>query len=344
MLLISMCAILTSLGPAFSQGMTLAGTGYSDPSIIRVAPGQITTLFVTGLKTVLSSPQTATRLPLPTTLGGIAVTLNQSGQQSSVPLLSVQQMSVCGNGGAPPPASGLTADCFITAITVQIPFELVLPGGDKTFGVTELAVSENGNISKSFRILPITDNLHVLTTCDVFPSPHLISVSDPIPSAAPFCVALVTHGGGTLVTANDPAKPGEEIVIWAFGLGPTSPAVKTGAATPAPAPALANGTAIVQFDFRPNAGPARPYINPLIMAPFFPGAIFAGLTPGEVGLYQINVRIPETVPPLTSCTTAVTVTGSGVGSLLGFVTSNLTIDIGAVTSFDGAAICVQPGQ
>jgi hypothetical protein len=49
------CAILMGLVPLFGQGITLSGTGYTDPSIIRVAPGQITTLFVTGLKTVLTS-------------------------------------------------------------------------------------------------------------------------------------------------------------------------------------------------------------------------------------------------------------------------------------------------
>ncbi len=105
---------------------------YQEPGtpIIRVAPGQITTLFVTGLKTVLSSqPVNANVVPLPTTLAGISVTLNQSGQQGTpIPLLAVQQMSVCNTGGAPPPASGLAADCFITAITVQIPVELALPG------------------------------------------------------------------------------------------------------------------------------------------------------------------------------------------------------------------------
>ena len=334
---ILVCLFALSLGSLFGQGMTLAGGGYSDPSIIRVAPGQVTTLFVIGLRTVLSSqPARATNLPLPSALAGISVTLNQAGQQPlPVPLLSLQQMSICSNGGAPPPPpgltpgppSGLTPDCLITTITAQIPFELDVANGHTKEQVAELTVSENGNVSKAFRILPITDNLHILNTCDAFPSEGSFGNS---------CNAVVTHGDGTPVTANSPAKAGETVVIYAFGLGQTSPAVKTGEASPMPAASVFSGVSI-QFDFRPNAGPSRPYINPLIMAPVVFGPVFVGLTPQQVGLYQINLRIPDNLPPLQPCGAAAVVAANTVQT-------NLTLDIGGVTSFDGAAICVQPPQ
>ena len=332
-LLLLIAAISLSTG-LFGQGITLSGTGYSDPSIIRVAPGQITTLFVTGMKTVLSQPVKATVMPLPTILVGISVTLNQIGSQPTpVPLLSIQQVSVCSNGGTSPPGSTLTADCLITAITVEIPFELFsIPPPPLTLVVApELVVSENGNVSKAFRVVPVSDNVHAINTCDVFPAPNVTS--------AGLCVPLVTHADGTLVTADTPAQPGEEVVIWAFGLGTTTPTPKTGQASPTPAATLASFL-YFQFDFRTNATPSRPYINPLILAPI-QAPIFAGLTPGQVGLYQINLRIPSSIPAVGSCGTTCSHTKCTVYNT---VQSNLTIDIGANASFDGAAICVQPPQ
>src|ERR1700680_1957263 len=94
------CLFLMSLASLSGQGPTLTGTGYANPSIVRVAPGQITTLFVSGLKTVLpTEPINAASVPLPTSLAGISVILNQPGQPASpVPLLSLQQISTCSAG------------------------------------------------------------------------------------------------------------------------------------------------------------------------------------------------------------------------------------------------------
>lgn len=86
----------------------------------------------------------------------------------------------------------------------------------------------------------------------------------------------------SLVTASNPAKPGEMIVIYATGLGPVNGTVADGA--PAPGPAA------VQQPCHPlkvtiggtpeNGGGASANI------------LYAGLTPGYVGLYQLNVQVP----------------------------------------------------
>jgi len=361
MLLAALCAILMNLSPLFGQGMTLTGSGYASPTTIRVSPGQITTFFVSGLSMGTAKPQKATTLPLPNSLAGVSVTINQSSPKQSLPapLLGVQQLNGCSNGGAPPPPT-VPSDCLVAAITVQIPYELSLAspniGDAATPAAAEVVITANGVTSKAFTILPVTDTLHVIKTCDAFP-PKEVDPSQVTVSLG--CNAAVTHADGTLVTADAPGKAGEVLVIYTFGLGQTTPAVKTGSATPTPAPVLGPASRLgsvrtleLQYDFRPNAEPSRPF-NVLtgVISPTPPTApvillapSFVGLTPGQVGLYQINVQLPSAFPAVVlPCTTLAVGTGNPAYPPA-FVQSNLTIDIGGVTSFDGAAICIQPGQ
>ena len=366
MLLAALCAILMNLSPLFGQGMTLTGSGYASPTLIRVSPGQVTTLFVSGLNTVLTKPQRATSLPLPNSLAGISVTINQSSLQQSVavPLLAVEQLNTCGIAPpAPPPSppstpSTVPPECLLTAITLQIPYELTpLPtgaGDSAKASTTEIVVTANGVASRAFSVLTITDTLHVLNTCDTFPpkadgSPITVNGG---------CSSVVTHADGTLVTAVAPGKAGEVLVIYAFGLGQTTPAVKTGSATPTPAPVLdpasrlGSRTLELQYDFRPNAEPSRPFnvltgvisTTPPTAPVVLLAPVFVGLTPGQVGLYQINVQLPSAFPAaVVPCPTFAVCTGN-VAFCPFPIQSNLTIDIGGVSSFDGAAICVQPPQ
>lgn len=81
-----------------------------------------------------------------------------------------------------------------------------------------------------------------------------------------------------------PARRGEALVIYAIGLGPTSPAVASGAAAPGAEPlARVVPTPTVFFSGGLTGGIAA--------APFY-----VGMTPGSVGLYQINVLVPGNAP------------------------------------------------
>ena len=79
-----------------------------------------------------------------------------------------------------------------------------------------------------------------------------------------------------------PVKVGDTIVIYTIGLGPTSPPVASGIASPTSPLAKVPGTTQVCFGVE----------TPFFQAPCATAA-FAGLTPYFIGLYQVNVTIPS---------------------------------------------------
>ena len=119
-----LCVLHLSTSYLFGQGPTLVGSGYADPTI-TVAPGQVVTFYISGLKTVLPQPRSvkAQGLPLPTKLAGISATIVQTTPDASfpVPLFSVDQINMCADPNT------AASDCLLTAATVQIPFELFVP-------------------------------------------------------------------------------------------------------------------------------------------------------------------------------------------------------------------------
>jgi len=308
---------------AFGQsGPTIVGPAYplSDGFF---APGQVVTLQVAGLKTVLAAPVYASLVPLPLTLSGISVSVNQYPRMGdfssgapvsslSAPLLSIVQSNRC---YFQTPA---TADCMLTSITLQLPFELLAgpPLNSVSPYLAELVIVENGSSSKGFLIIMSLASVHVTTGCGQITG------------------ACVTHADGSLVSQLSPAIAGEEVVIYALGLGYTKPNVATGAATPTPAPTAA-APMYALFNFSPNAGPTPiPALMDSTPLTVNPVPDFVGLTPGQVGLYQINLRIPAPIPTVPACG------GTGPYSQ---VASNLTITLASIYgSYDAAPICVKP--
>jgi uncharacterized protein (TIGR03437 family) len=95
-------------------------------------------------------------------------------------------------------------------------------------------------------------------------APHILAVTD-----AQYHVLDLQH----------PAAPGDPIIVWAIGLGPTIPAISDG--TLATTPASLATTPTVEF-----SAPSSSRVTP----------IFAGLGGGAVGLYQVNVILPQDAP------------------------------------------------
>lgn len=313
---ISILGAALTLAPlaAGQSAISLAGIGYANPAQqMGVAPGQLITFFLTGVQISVPQRIQASKLPLPTALAGLSATVTWTNASKQLPVLSVAQNNICADQNATSP------NCLITALTVQMPSDLAIPNllaGSPFPQVAQVTISENGTPSQAFLVFPTAVNSHILTTCDT-------TAANP----SEICSPVITHADGTLVSFTAPAKVGEIVVMYALGLGATSPLVPEGQATPTPAP-----TTTTQF------GLSFDYANPLGLLPssslasapaLHPSVSFAGLTPGEVGLYQINftVQAPPFAGP--SCPED--------------LTSNLTIKLVTAQSpaaLDTAEMCV----
>jgi uncharacterized protein (TIGR03437 family) len=281
----------------------ISGLGYLYPEPVTVAPGQVITVFIPD-----------------TSQNNLKVTVHQTADFDA-PILDIRPGSVC---------AGIQTPCRSTmAITVQIPFEIVptcfVCATPANFA-TQLIVTVNGTPGPTFYLTPLTDRIHLLTTCDtVVPSGSGFAPVNGLP-----CSPFITHGDGSLVTSQSPAHGDEELVAYAVGLGLTNPVVPTGQATAAAAPTQERF--LMDFNYRANALPTQPFSPPLGVAALTSYAVplFSGLAPGYIGLYQINFVVE---PPSTS-----------VVSCGNSVQSNLTVSVGGQFSFDGAGICVAPSQ
>ena len=92
-------------------------------------------------------------------------------------------------------------------------------------------------------------------------------------------IFVVVHADGSLVSSENPATAGEVLIVYANGLGAVTGLVQSGQTSPSDPPARTIQT--------PSATLAG------VIAPIE----FSGLTPGFVGLYQINIRVPANFPP-----------------------------------------------
>jgi uncharacterized protein (TIGR03437 family) len=113
-------------------------------------------------------------------------------------------------------------------------------------------------------------------------TPDIINLSPAQPGVAAFPDGRVIaqHTDFSLVTPDAPARPGETLIIYLAGMGRTDQNVGTGKQSPSAEP-----LARVRLPVTVTIGgePAE--------------VLFAGLTPGAIGLYQINLVVPAAAPP-----------------------------------------------
>jgi uncharacterized protein (TIGR03437 family) len=255
----------------------ITSAGYSFPDTTPVAPGQVISFFVGGLNVPNA---VASTVPWPTKLSGVSVVVPNPpnpGYPTTLPILSVTSYPVSCSGG-------LFQFCNTTDIVVQFPYEpICIPNGEPnacTIGEVNtvfLAVQVNG-VNGQGLWFSNRGGPHFLNSCD-----SIYGIG------GPSCYQLITHADGSPVGYSglygaSPAHPGEAITIYAAGLGPT-PNAKTGQVVSTPdslgydvyfTPAILVGTTL-QF-------------GPPIKADW------AGLVASFVGLYQINLQLPATIP------------------------------------------------
>ena len=286
------------LAPLSYSATTIVGFGSAGTSATAIAPGQIVRVTVDGIQATPARIMYASGYPWPATLGDISVRLISITPPSSttnfdLPILSLEPVPRCPIGFP----GALSCPPLVT-ITVQIPYSV------PTSGTGQIIVSENG------------------------------VAGDPVPvsfAADQVQMIAVIRSNGSLITPGNPADPGENVALFAYGLGGVSPAAVAGQSPPNP-PALVTGSFRLSYDIRYDA---PPYADPSNSLPQIQPD-FVGLVPGLAGLYQINFMAPSVPADNAGCPIA----GGIIFTII--YHSNVTIDLRSDHSFHGVGICVKP--
>jgi uncharacterized protein (TIGR03437 family) len=216
---------LPKTGSVYLNPLGVVNAASYAPITNSISGGELLDLFGEGLSSVTMQAQS---LPLPTTLGGVQVSVN----------------------GRPAPIFLVTPGQLV----IVVPFATT-----ETYATVQ--VTNNGTKSNA------------VTVYTNFAAPGMFAVG-----ANGVGAGVITHADGSLVTPTSPAKVGETVIAYATGLGSVTPGVADGAAGPSNPLAVVSGIDV--------------YIDNVL------GTVsFAGLAPGFVGLYQINVQVPQNAGP-----------------------------------------------
>ena len=250
-----------------------SGTGVGMSFIRSLAPlydrSGVISLSISGFTVLPWSYDAAVAPPKIT-----AVVNAADGQLPVAPggLISIygQQMSPVNIATSQIPLPTALGDSCLTVNGVAVPMLFVSP--QQING--QLPVNVDGNAQMTLRTPGgISDNFNF----GILPAaPSIFRSGTAGPETG---LATITRAdNGELITPTNPVHPGDSIVIWATGLGRTTPPIDSG--MPAPSDPL-------------------PYavIQPTVLI----GGValdiqYAGLVPGSVGLYQINATVPRSVP------------------------------------------------
>ena len=207
--------VLQAQAPSIFAGGVVNAGSFNAP----ISGGALATVFGSNF----AGSNVSASLPLPTTLGGVSVTVNGR----SAPLLFV-------NSGQ---------------VNFQVPWETAT-------GKANVVVT-NG----------LTSNTATVNVGTAAPGLFIL----------PGGQAIVQNQDFSLNGPNNPAKTGSTIVVYLTGSGPVNPPVATGALSPLSP--VASATSQTSATIGPSSA----------------SVAFAGLTPGFVGLLQMNLVVPASL-------------------------------------------------
>ncbi len=288
---------------ASAQTSVLVGGGYAAPSVLSVAPGQVLTLFATGVGRDLS-----VRAPLKGSATGLSVAVIPGGTGNALPapILAAMLIDTCQSNRTPTSCSG----AMIAAISVQIPLELV--PGDRPEAV--LRIAERGVVATDLRVNIVESRVHFI----LGRHPLALDVVDGISKGA-----SVFHADGTIVSGSTPGKAGETLVVYGYGFGVPERALRTGEAAESVNPVPVRGD--LQFSI---SLPERQALTIPPEQPLGRYISYFGVTPGTIGVYQMNFVVPPISDAIRRC---------GGSTPTNFI---VTYNEGAVAS--NFAFCVEP--
>jgi uncharacterized protein (TIGR03437 family) len=197
-------------------------------------------------------------------------TVNNVNPVLGAPLAPATVASVYGSGLAtvttpennPPPLPKSFSGTQILVAGIQAPIYSVSPGQVNIQIPLELAPNQKYPVLAFLNGVPaIPDSITVAVA-----TPGMYSLSDG--------TTLAQHQDATLVDSTHPAKPGEALVLYLIGMGLTNQSLVSGQGSPSNPLAAVSLTPTVTLDGE-------------TVVPFF-----TGLTPGFVGLFQMNIIVP----------------------------------------------------
>lgn len=180
------------------------------------------------------------------------------------------QLSPVNLASAEMPLPTALADSCLTVNGFPVPILFVSPNQINA----QMPFETVGNVSMILRTPGGSSDTYNLQVIPGAPSVFRSGVAGPVTDIP----TIIRDSNGQLVTDSDPVHRNDILVIFLTGLGLTSPAVPTGMPSP---------------------------LNPLAIALTKPSVTiggmqlplsYYGLAPGEVGVYQINVKVPANVP------------------------------------------------